>query len=420
MLPKMMGRYLNKIKIYGNVLLFFLLKDKKRYLKAYRHGFYSVKYHKHLTSKYAELTKIYEVNKNVEELRLVEIEPSGFYRQKFPHIVNIGILDFEIDVKLRERNIYLFKNVELRPLNSFVYDNDMVFIPKLAHKTNQVKAAISEDRISLNEIQLVELENIDFNTVFCDSAVSLMGHYSDHFGHFLLEYVERLNHLDKLGVNVKQLAVLLNENLDPNMKDLITEQQLRYGFQMVFVAKNSRVYCKRYFHIDPCSVVCDGANYTSVTDKLYYSSFSQYFMQKQRDSLRGKGRKLYLARRGKRTLLNFKQIEVFFNGAEYEIIENCHELSLNEKIELFGNASYVVGPGGSAFFNCIWCPRDVKILTFINYEIAYDNCLQNMLSEESEIYHIAGKEINYKFYNSDYHIELDEIIHYAKELGFTS
>jgi capsular polysaccharide biosynthesis protein len=118
--------------------------------------------------------------------------------------------------------------------------------------------------------------------------------------------------------------------------------------------------------------------------------------------------------------VNIQEIELYFQAKGYEIIDKCHELTIQQKKELFGNASYIVGPISSAFFNCIWCPSDVKILGLINYEIAFDNLLQNLLSEESEIYHLAGKEVNYQFYHSDFYIGLEEVMQYSVKLGFTS
>ncbi len=419
-LIRIFTRIVRCLEVYNSLFFLFVFNNKKIYLRNFQRGLFSVEVNNYVFGKFPEFIRKYDVLTHIDKFVIHEIEPDGFYAQKFPALRNIGLLSFVMNIRLKSRNIYLFENAELRPLSSFVYCDNLVYIPKQRHETNIIKAAISEYRISLDRKHLIELNETDYNSFFCQNAISLMGHYSDHFGHFLLEYIERMNHIIELGIDSKSLTILLNEGLDPNIKDLVLEEQLSLGFSINYIPKNSKVFCDKYYHIDPCTIVCDGAHYTSITDKLYYASVRNYFKQKQARSISGIGRKLYLVRRGRRTLLNFNEVEAYFAKSGYELIDNCHEMSILEKRSLFGNASFIVGPSGSAFFNCIWCPRDVKILNFVNYEIAYDNFLQNILSEEAEIYHLAGKEINYEFYNSDYHIELDEIIHYAKELGFTS
>ena len=410
---------INRLFLYFSIFFLFL-KINRLYFFNFRRGLITPKLNDYVISKFPELFRIYSVDKSLDDFIHLELEVAGDYSQIFPDIPNINMPSFNVSVGLPSRVVYLFDNVEVRPNNSFVYKDNSVFIPKQKHKTNKIKAEVSENKISLNEQQLIEISLTDYNKIYCQNVISLMGHYSDHFGHFLLEYIERLDHINKLGIDPRYLSVLISENCDENIRDLVLEVQRFLGFDIKYIKNNTKVFCEKYYHIDPFSVVCDGANYASITDKLYYASFNSYFKQKQATPLLGKGRKLYLARRGRRTLLNFREVEAYFLKSGYEIIDNCHEMSVSEKMILFGNASFIAGPAGSAFFNCIWCPRDVKILNFINYEIAYDNCLQNMLSQESKIYFLAGKEINYKFYNSDYHIDLEEIMYHAKKLGFTS
>ncbi len=345
------------------------------------------------------------------------IEKSGVMPQFLPEIVNIGLKKNRLNIELPDRQIRLYSNVFIFPGYSFVFRGDQVEIPKLKKDIINIKAKIAEKRIKLTSEQLI-LQKKSREIFHSPCGMSLMGHYSLHFGHFILEYLERVSQLEYL--DFPEIDVFIHENTDSNIIDLLEAYTLKYKFKIREIPWNSKVLCDKFIDVDPCAIVTDGANYTSVTDKLFYAGLKEFYKEYNSTSIRGMGTKLFLARRGRRTLSNIIEIERYFQSQGYEIVDNCHELTIGQKKELFGNASYIVGPGGSAFFNCIWCPRDVKILTFINYEIAYDNCLQNMLSEESEIYHIAGKEINYKFYNSDYYIELDEIIHYAKELGFTS
>ena len=374
---------------------------------------------------------IKQIINNCEKFKVVKdfnynivycIESNQLTNNITPNIVNLGIMKSHLCyTTLPPRLICKFKDVCVRPNSSFIYfsdgENKSLVIDKLKYKTN-IKSTIAEFRYHNDDnfyhVPIVQ----DF--LECKDAVSFMGHYSNHFGHFLIEYLEKFDHLYQIPVDLTELNILVNEQIDGNILDLILLNQKKFGFKILNVPSSKEVKVANLYTIDPISIVTDGANYSSITDKIFRVGTQQFFSNFQSDVCFGFATKLFLTRRGLRSMVNIEEVECYFKAQGYRIIDDCHEMSIKEKRSLFGKASFVVGPAGSAFFNCIWCPRNVKILNFINYEIAYDNCLQNMLSEEAEIYHLAGKEINYKFYNSDYHIELDEIIHYSKELGFTS
>jgi hypothetical protein len=347
------------------------------------------------------------------------IEAGDMYPQTMPNIVNIGLVDNKLNIVLPNRSARIYSDVQLLPGYSMIFKENLVEIPKLNKKLIGLKSLIAEKRKSLTSEEFI-IEKIERKEFRSKAALSLMGHFSHHFGHFLLEYMERLVYLDKLEVNICDVQVIVKEDLDAYVKEILEGYREKLGFEILMVPADSIIYCEKLIDVDPCVLVCDTAKYASITDKLFYPSFKEFYKEYQVPSKQGSGTKLFLTRRGLRSLVNVEEVEQYFKAQGYEIIDNCHELTLNQKKEMFGNASYIVGPAGSALFNCIWCPSDVKILALINYEIAYDNVLQNMLSEEAEIYHIAGKEINYQFYNSDFHIDLKEIIHYSTQLGFTS
>jgi hypothetical protein len=335
--------------------------------------------------------------------------------QTLPSIVNLAIDNASFSIILPPRWIRIYENVKILPHYSFIFKDNIVEIPKFNSKITCLKSRVAEHIFSIDAEKLILIDS-NREEVHSDCAISLAGHYSEHFGHFLLEYLERLNPLENVGI--KQIDVILNEDVDRNILDLILSMELSYKINILLLKQNQYVVCKKYYHVDPHAIVCDGAFYASITDKLYYPSFRNFYKSFSAPKKIQRGRKLFLTRSNKRNISNIREIEEYFAEHGYEIVENCHTMTINEKKTLFSDASYVVGPGGSAFFNCIWCPVDVHILCFFNYEIAYDNVLQNMLSNQAKIYHLAGKETKYEFYNSQYDIPLEEVVEFSKELGF--
>jgi hypothetical protein len=351
--------------------------------------------------------------------KIYSLAPEEVVINKTPKILNLGILDTEIKVMVPERTIHLYKDAVVRANSSFIYlgydsENPKVIIEKLKYPTN-IKSIIAETRLAVNDDYWTFTRKP--KRINLDLVLSFAGHYSNHFGHFILEYLERFEHLNHLGVDIGQLNILLQNPLDRNIRELVEQRKHEFGFKLIEIDSQTEVYAKRLFTIDPMNIVTDGANYASVTDKLFRRGSFDYYSSFQSAQLNGQGGKVFLKKTGVRNLVNYDEVEKLFADKGYEVVEPSN-LTILEKLQLFSKTSYVVGPGSSAFLNCFWCPIDVKIMVFINYEIAFDNPLQNMLSNPENIYYLAGKEFNYTFYNSDYMIDIDTIKKYSIKLGF--
>ena len=79
------------------------------------------------------------------------------------------------------------------------------------------------------------------------------------------------------------------------------------------------------------------------------------------------GRRLYLARRGlgirEARLLNERNLIERFKRAGFSIVDTG-TMSLSEQIDLFSGAEVIAGPGGAAFTNILFAPKEARMLTF--------------------------------------------------------
>ncbi|MCA3277368.1 MAG: DUF563 domain-containing protein [Roseomonas sp.] len=78
------------------------------------------------------------------------------------------------------------------------------------------------------------------------------------------------------------------------------------------------------------------------------------------------GRRLYLARRSlgirEARLLNERSLIERFKRAGFSIVDTG-SMSLGEQIELFSGAEVIAGPGGAAFTNILFTPKEARMLT---------------------------------------------------------
>lgn len=81
----------------------------------------------------------------------------------------------------------------------------------------------------------------------------------------------------------------------------------------------------------------------------------------------GKGhRRLYLSRAGTRRVVNESELRPIMDRFDIEFVEDVPR-TLGEQIELFGDASLVVGPHGAAFTNIAWTPPGASVLELFHH-----------------------------------------------------
>ena len=131
-------------------------------------------------------------------------------------------------------------------------------------------------------------------------------------------------------------------------------------------------------------------------------------------------KKIYIGRGPSRNLTNAPEIEEYFEANGFEIIYP-HLLSLNEKIEIFGNATHICGPVSSGFANFIFCKNKIKVLGFFNYARSFDPFISG-LNYAGDLGHdilfVTGYEPPSPLINNSYYIDLDTVKSACKEILF--
>lgn len=264
--------------------------------------------------------------------------------------------------------------------NLILIDNQTILCDNLAHPLgNMVLLQDSVCKSSFQDTLLIDY--FDFETVRCACGIMMSGFASEHFGHWMFEYLpkwqcyEYLEEYKKYPVYVdagmpathyESLRMLIGREREviqiPANVSMVFDKLVVAPTQ-AFMPTNLKQNVPFNRHIFPTSVLtlhylqrrlCDTAKLT---------------LEPSRKS----GRKIYLSRRKAspwRILLNEQDIISFLRnnyGFEEVFLE---EMSFLEQMKTLNSADFVVAPGGSATCHFLFCRENCKIILLISEILA--------------------------------------------------
>lgn len=354
----------------------------------------------------SRFTKIIEKNGGVENI----------YLPKIVGLSNGG----SISVNMPSDYLCTLNNVSFVPYSDFIRDsNGYVSNEKLYRKEYDVLIPRDRDIFEIKE-QSIRLFNKK-NKVYSNIAFSLLGTISYHWAHFLAQYYPKLMFLEYLSED-EEIDLIILKNTDPHIKFLIENEVRKYkNIKIVEVEEESEIICKKLYHVSLGTLVADDGYLSTPFAILLSKSTLQFWKDKASELVPKESvqfRKIYLGRSGGRSLKNNDEVRDFFVNKGFEEVFP-HLLSIEDKIKIFSEAKYIVGPGSSAFANTMYSKPGSKILAFINafrYLDTYIPEFSNYVGQD--FWFMTGKDENIKEMNSSYEISLQEIERFIEDNKF--
>lgn len=84
-------------------------------------------------------------------------------------------------------------------------------------------------------------------------------------------------------------------------------------------------------------------------------------IQKKIQLVKTTANRIYISRAGRRSIVNESELITMLKRFDFLIIEDT-ERSVNEQINIYHNASFILGPHGASFGNIIWCEPGTHLL----------------------------------------------------------
>lgn len=357
-------------------------------------------------SQLSGFTKIIERNGGVENICL-------------PKIVGLSN-GGSISVNMPSDYLCILKNVSFVPYSDFIRDNKgNVSNEKLYRKEYDVLIARDRDIFEIKG-QNIRLFNKK-SKVYSNVAFSLLGTISYHWAHFLAQYYPKLMFLENLS-NDEEIDLIILRNTDPHIKFLIEREVVKYkNIKIIEVDEESEIICKKLYHVSLGTLVADDGYLSTPFAILISESTLQFWKDRALELVPKESvqfRKIYLGRSGGRSLKNNDEVRDFFVNKGFEEVFP-HLISIEDKIKIFSEAKYIVGPGSSAFTNNMYSKPGTKILAFMNAFRYLDTYLPEFSNYVGhEFWFMTGKDENIKEMNSSYEISLQEIKRFIEANNF--
>lgn len=199
-----------------------------------------------------------------------------------------------------------------------------------------------------------------------DAGVMLSGWGSEHFGHWVPEYLGRLAYL--VGhPRFAHLPIIVDSDMPPQHLEYlamlvpgrIVQIQPGGGLRCgeLLVASPS---CFFPINLEPGHTVPQENQGGLPTDSL---RFIQETVLQHAPTPFVRGRKLYLSRKTRqwRRLLNEDEISAALAARGFEVLFP-EEMSFAEQVAMFQSAEVVVAPNGSSLLNAVFAPTDLKLI----------------------------------------------------------
>lgn len=210
----------------------------------------------------------------------------------------------------------------------------------------------------------VLLDTSGYRTRMVDEGVLLAGYVSDAFGHWLPDYLPRLQFLRK-HPDFERLPIIVDDKMPQSHFDHLRRFA---GNPLIRLETNESFVCGRLLVATPPSFVPVHwfPNDIPPREMPGLSPRALRFLRGGDDESPNepsRNRRLFLGRRGMRwrCLLNEAEIaaELAIYGFETVYLE---DMGMAEQIQAFRQAEWIVAPNGSALLNLVFSNPDLKLL----------------------------------------------------------
>lgn len=251
------------------------------------------------------------------------------------------------------------------------------------------------------------------------TGIHLTGEYETNYFHWLVEILPKLYLYEQLD-RKNDLPIIVSEGNHQNMYTLLN---------LVCSKKRTIIKCKprvgyrvkRLIHLPSVSTILSLYDRAPCHDTVYIpvgllKRMVLDILSKVNVELNISYTRIYVRRNSTyRNLLNQDVIEkILIENGFTSIDPGC--LSVEEQINIFRQASIIVGPSGAAMTNMLWCQPHTKIIVLHSdhpyKKYPYWDALARVA--EAEIRYLAGPRANtvtdYFEVHDDYTINVDELL----------
>ena len=319
---------------------------------------------------------------------------------------------------------YQINDCVIIPENDFVLTDNKALYKKSKHPMfGHIK---TQDR---NIIKIYDNKMdvyIPKNSIDIDYGFDLCGTNSNAWSHFIVQFLPKLYFLPKLKSFLpdgKKISILLDDFCDEQIVKIVKDYISQFDFAEIhFVSLDCCINCSSLFHIDNVSFISDFDAITTNSDIVIPCFVAKMLKENLCNAypvnINNSFERVFITRKSTfRNITNYKEVEDFFKEKGY-VLFDPGAVSLSEKIEVFKNAHYIVGPSSSGFSNLIFCDK-AKVLRMCNSQRINDGYFPFIAGNWNiDGMCLIGKDINPYNSHSSYYIDMEDLKKVCETEGF--
>lgn len=334
----------------------------------------------------------------------------------YDHVVPLprvaGLTDGgQTSVRIHDETLYALPKASFQLSSDFVRGPDAIVAnPKFWRKEAEWAIPADVDFVDRHggDIYLT----VPQQRMYVSRAISLCGVYADAWAHFLISYYPKLAYLHRLPAD-EPIDVIIPRSFDSHMRYLIDREIGSLPHVRVReIGPGVEVFCDVLYHVTLGTFVLDRGVHPTPYDVQIAKSTTD-FLRARRDTLTAAAapptRRLFIGRRGGRNLTNYQDVLRVFARLGFDEVFP-HQLSIEQKITLFAEASVIVGPGSSGFANLVYSRPGARVLEFINVARAIEPTFPALcIPLGIDFTFMTGRDVDTGDLNSSYTIDVADI-----------
>ena len=321
----------------------------------------------------------------------------------------------EINVVAKGYRLYKFRDVTFALNSDFIrFSDHSVFCEKLSRREAVFSKVGDSDVFSIDR-ESCRLRSYR-NKIHFENVFHMSGCYSAAWAHFLTQYFPRLELIDRIQDELT-VNIVLPDYIDRHILNMI-EFAIKDNpnFKIALVPKDTDVVCSQLFYASIDTYLGD-IGIIPTPFHIQLSDSTVEFLAKKGSCISGqyfleKKSRIFIGRSGGRNIINYPEVVQIFEKFGFTEV-TPHLMSFEEKVRIFSDAEFIVGPGSSGFANIIFCRLSPKVLMFLNPSRHQDMLLTKIAKYKNMHFEcLLGSEANPGEMDSNYTVDIQELNEY--------
>jgi len=356
-------------------------------------------------------------------LPLIETSEAEKIPYKTPNVWGSPTTDDPVFVLWDKPYVTEIKNARIFSKSSLVLTSDGTALndegghPRFGHIVNFVYDAA----VLAQQSGKVLIDLREFNTREIEVGIFLSGCFSDAFGHWLPEFLPKLQFLQR-HPDFANLPIIVDADMPKSHFDhlrrlannplLLLRASESFLCQRLLIASSPSFSPSEIF---PNEIPVHELPSLSPRAMRFLRAGESFELKKSRQ------RRIFLSRKNMkwRRLINEEEISVDLQSFGFETIF-IEELTVREQIDLFQQAQCVVAPNGSALLNLVFADTSTKVLVLTQPNFHNWGTFQGPMDALGYQSLCVGGDyaIDEDYKHSNYHIPVHRIREALSFLGF--